>query len=698
MYFEIKRVDSISIKLILRKKTFTEIEEIHIIEYIKSIKGIKGVKLYNKIGELKIKFSSEESLNICLKRLEELSYKMLMEFKPNSENVNKIIELNNVKKKIIKLILFRYIGKYIFPAPLSFIRTIYKSCYFIKLGFESLKRKKLDVAVLDATAIGVSLVRNDFSTANSIIFLLSIGELLEDYTHKKVVAELSRSLAINIEKVWKLEGEVEEEVSFNEVNKGDRIVVRSGCMIPFDGTVVSGVATVNQASLTGESIGVPKTIDNIVYAGTVVEDGEIVLEVISGIGTSRIDEVIQLIENADKNKSKTQQIAYNISEKLVKYSFLGFGLTYIITKNINRALSFLMVDYSCAIKLCTPIAIMSAMKECTDRGILIKGGKYLENIAEADTIVFDKTGTLTEAMPTVVDVIGFNGYNREEVLRLAACLEEHFPHSLANAVVKKAKEENINHDEMHGKVKYIVAHGIASEISGDKVIIGSKHFIFEDEGVECDEVIANEMDKLSSCSSYLYLAMNQKLIGILVIDDPIKQEAAKVILKLRKQGFKNIVMLTGDNYNTAKAIADKLGIDDFVSNVLPADKSSYISKMKQEGHTVIMVGDGVNDSPALSFADVGIAMAGGSDIAKEVSDVVIKEDRLEDIIYLRNVSVELKKRISSSYKEIVGFNTTLILLGLFNIIQPGSSALLHNVGTVVTAAKCMKKLSDDDIN
>lgn len=691
MKFSIKLIQPRRVKLDLSKKLFSNDESIKLVEYVRSINGVSNARLYDRIGELSIYFYEDSYREKVLECIKNLDYNTFSLFEPSKENVTKIIELNKIKKHILRSIIFRYIGKYFLPAPLNIVRVLYKSSFYIKEAYKAIKRKKLEVSILDATAIATSILRNDFATASSVMFLLEIGELLEDYTHKRAVAELSRSLAINVETVWKQEDGYEIEVPFTSITTGDVIVVRAGNLIPFDGTVIKGLAMVNQSALTGESVSVEKGIGKSVYAATVVEDGELVIRVDRSRGQSRIDEIIKLIESSEKNKSQAQINAYNRADSLVKYSFAGFGLTYLLTRNINKALSFLMVDFSCAIKICTPMAIMSAMKQCSDNGILVKGGKYLEKLAESDIIVFDKTGTLTKSVPTVRDIIPLNGYNREEVLKISACLEEHFPHSIANAVVQKAIEDKINHEELHGEVKYVVAHGIASEINGEKAIIGSYHFIFEDEGIKLDYEVKEIIDNLPDAYSYLYLAVGKNLAGIIVIEDPIKDNAKQVISMLKNVGIKKVVMLTGDNEKTARKIAEELDIDEYKAEVLPSDKSTYIEELKKCGKSVIMVGDGVNDSPALSIADVGISMNSGSDIAKEVSDVQIKEDRLEDIVYLIKVSKELKKKIARNYSTIVAYNSSLIGLGLFNIIMPNNSALLHNIGTVIAATNSMQK-------
>lgn len=681
------------IKLSLNKKYFTEDESLKLIDYVRSITGVSNAKHYSYIGELSIYFYDKKYIKTTLEILKNFSSEDFDRYQPSTENVKKMKELILVKKKIARAILFRYFAKYFLPMPLGMLRIIYRASHYVREALRAVKRRKLEVSILDATAIVTSLLRRDFSTAGSVMFLLQIGELLEDFTHKRAVAELSRSLAINVETVWRIEDEAEVEVPFTSVVPGDKLVIRVGNMIPFDGKVFSGIAMVNQSALTGESVPVEKSAGKVVYAGTVVEDGEIIINVERGSGSSRIDEIIKLIEESEKNQSQAQIRAYSMSDKLVKYSFAGFGITYALTRNLNKALSFLMVDYSCAIKICTPIAMMSAMKQCSDRGILVKGGKYLENLAKVDVIVFDKTGTLTKSVPAVKGIIPVNGYDADEVLKIAACLEEHFPHSIANAVVNKAKDMNINHEELHGQVKYVVAHGIASEINEEKAIIGSHHFIFEDEGIELTDDIKKVIDKLPNGCSDLYLAVGGKLAGIILIEDPLKEDAAVVIKELKHIGVPKIVMLTGDNERTAKEIADTLGIDEYKSGVLPCDKSTYIENAKSEGKTVVMIGDGVNDSPALSIADIGISMNSGSDIARQVSDIQIKEDRLEDLIYMIKLSKMLNKKIKRSYSGIVTYNTGLIGAGLTNLIMPNSSAILHNIGTVIAAADCMQKYS-----
>lgn len=696
MKFKVKACSNCRVKLVLRRKYFTEDERLKLEEWVKGYRGVTAVKLYDRIGEMKILFSEQKFVDPVLNNLATYSYEDFLNYEPNPESIQKQRELIEVKRKIRNAVIIRYIFKTFMPRPLGMIRTFYKMTQYIIKGLKSLRSRKLEVALLDAVAITVSVLRWDFATANSIMFLLKIGDLLEEYTHKKAIMELSRSLALNIETVWVQRDGYEEEIPFTNVQKGDKVVVRAGNMIPCDGLVVDGIAMVNQAMLTGESVPVEKKADKVVYAGTVVEEGNIVVEVRKFAGQARIDEIVQLIETSETNKSKKQIVAYNMADRLVKYSFIGFGLTYALTRNLNKALSFLMVDYSCALKLTTPIAIMAAMKECSDAGIVVKGGKYLESLAQADVVIFDKTGTLTESIPTVKEIVPLNGYERNQILKISACLEEHFPHSIANAVVRKAQEEGITHDELHEEVNYVVAHGIASKLDGKPAFIGSAHFIFDDEHIEKDAVVEEAIRNLPAGCSYLFLAIDTKVAGIICIEDPLRENSKSVIQQLKDEGIQKIVMLTGDNEMTAKVIAEQIGVDEFVAQVLPADKSEYVRREKEAGHTVIMVGDGVNDSPALSEADIGISMGSGSDIAREVSDVLIKDDDLEKLVFLRRVAKALDLRIKKSYTGIVTFNTALIGLGLFNIIMPNSSALLHNAGTVLVAANCMRKTQREE--
>ena len=546
--------------------------------------------------------------------------------------------------------------------------------------------------MLDATAIGVSVARGDFSTAGSVMFLLGIGEILEEWTHKKSVDDLARTMSLNVSKVWLKTEDQEVLVPASKIKAGDRIVIRMGTVIPFDGDIVDGEAMINQASLTGESVPVRKTVGSYAYAGTVVEEGEITVGVKQVSGNSRFDKIVTMIEESEKLKSGVESKAEHLADRLVPYSLGGTALTYLLTRNVTKALSILMVDFSCALKLSMPISVLSAIREANLYNITVKGGKYLEAVAEADTIVFDKTGTLTKATPTVVDVVPFDGRTPDELLRIAACLEEHFPHSMAKAVVNAAKEKNLDHEEMHSKVEYVVAHGISTTIDDKNVIIGSSHFVFEDEKCTIPEGKQELFDSLPEEYSHLYLAIENQLAGVICIEDPLREEAKTVVAELKKTGFGKIVMMTGDSDRTASAIAKRVGVDEYYSEVLPEDKAAFVEKEKAAGRKVIMIGDGINDSPALSAADVGIAISNGAEIAREIADITVGADDLGQIVTLRRLSNKLMKRIQSNYRFIVGFNSGLIVLGVTGVIQPTTSALLHNTSTLAIGLKSMKNL------
>ena len=586
----------------------------------------------------------------------------------------------------------RYASKIFLPYPIRACWTTVKSFRYIWKGIKTLAARKIEVPVLDATAIGVSILRGDTETAGSIMFLLGIGELLEEWTHKKSVGDLARSMSLNVEKVWQKVGDQEILVSASTIEKGDEIIVHAGNIIPFDGVVTTGDATVNQASLTGESVPVAKSIDSYVYAGTVLEEGELTICVKATGSATKYEKIVTMIEDSEKLKSNLEGKAEHLADKLVPYTLGGTLLTWLLTRNVTKALSILMVDFSCALKLAMPISVLSAIREAGMYKITVKGGKYLEAVAEADTIVFDKTGTLTKATPTVVDVVPFDGRTPDELLRIAACLEEHFPHSMAKAVVNAAKEKNLDHEEMHSKVEYVVAHGISTTIDDKNVIIGSSHFVFEDEKCTIPEGKQELFDSLPEEYSHLYLAIENQLAGVICIEDPLREEAKTVVAELKKTGFGKIVMMTGDSDRTASAIAKRVGVDEYYSEVLPEDKAAFVEKEKAAGRKVIMIGDGINDSPALSAADVGIAISNGAEIAREIADITVGADDLGQIVTLRRLSNRLMKRIQSNYRFIVGFNSGLIVLGVTGVIQPTTSALLHNTSTLAIGLKSMKNL------
>ena len=590
----------------------------------------------------------------------------------------------------------RAISKLFFPFSIRAVIAVVKSVKYIKAGIKSLLKGKLSVAVLDATAVTVSIVRGDFNTAGSVMFMLGIGEMLEDWTHKKSVADLAGAMSLNIDKVWLKTDGCEQLVPINEVQVGDRIVVRTGGMIPLDGIVTEGDMTVNQSSMTGESIPVAKSAGSYVYAGTVVEEGECVVTVDKTSGGGRYDRVIKMIEDSEKLKSTTEDKAYRLADRLVPYTLAGTVLVYLLTRNVTKMLAVLMVDFSCALKLSMPIAVLSAMRECSSHHISVKGGKFLEAAAGADTIVFDKTGTLTYANPTVVDIIAFGGHSESDMLRLAACLEEHYPHSMANAVVEEAKRRGLSHEEYHSCVEYVVAHGISSMVNDKKVVIGSAHFVFEDEKCVIPEGEEDKYHSIPAQYSHLYLCIAGVLSAVICIFDPLRREARDALKALHECGIKNIVMMTGDNHKTAQSVAAEVGVDEFHAEVLPEDKAGYIREAKKNGHTVMMIGDGVNDSPALSEADVGIAINSGAAIAKEIADVTISSESLYEIVMLRRLSSALMDRIHGNYRFIVGFNLLLIILGVGGVIMPTTSALLHNMSTLAIGMKSMTNLLPDE--
>lgn len=597
--------------------------------------------------------------------------------------------------KLVDQTVVHFVNKIFLPAPLRAGIATVRSVKYIVQGVKTLAKRKIEVPVLDATAISVSLIRGDYKTAGAVMFLLSMGEILEEWTHKKSVGDLARSLSLNIDKVWLVTDDTEVQVSVAQIKEGDRIRVHMGAVIPFDGIVMEGEALVNQASLTGESLPVRKAAESPVYAGTVVEEGEITLLVKESTGSSKYEKIMTMIEDSEKLESSLEGKAEHLADRLVPYTFLGTGLTLALTRNTVKALSVLMVDFSCALKLAMPLSVLSAIRESSAHDITVKGGKFLEAVAEADTIVFDKTGTLTKAQPTVVEVIPFDDRSPDELLRIAACLEEHFPHSMATAVVVEAMKRGLVHEELHTKVEYIVAHGISSTINDKKIIIGSHHFVFEDEGAVVPEDKKEQFEQLPEQYSHLYMAMDGKLVAVICIEDPLRVETAEVIRELKHLGIHKVVMMTGDSDRIAANIAQKAGVDAYYSEVLPEDKADFVEQEKKAGHKVIMVGDGINDSPALSAADVGIAISEGAEIAREIADVTIAADDLREIITLKKISNALMKRIDRNYKVIVGFNTALILFGVGGVLQPTMSALLHNTSTILISLKSMENLLEE---
>lgn len=596
------------------------------------------------------------------------------------------------QEKLVGKVLMKGVSALFFPTPLRVARVIWHMIPFLHKGLRCLGRRRIKVELLDALSIGISACRRDFGTAGTVMFLLEIGELLEDWTRKKSVADLAESLSLHVDRVWLKTPDGDVLTPIGQIKPGDRVVVRAGSIIPLDGVVAEGEVTVNQASLTGESVPVAKRPGGAVYAGTVVEEGECILDVKQASGQGRYDQIVEMIQRSEQMKSATEAKASNLADKLVPYTFAGSLLSLVLTRNVTRALSVLMVDFSCALKLAMPLAVLSAMREAGREHITVKGGKFLEAVAKADTIVFDKTGTLTHACPRVAKIVPFNGKEETEMLRLAACLEEHFPHSMANAVVEEARCRGLRHEERHAKVEYLVAHGIASSVDGEQVRIGSAHFIFEDEKCVIPEDEQAKFDALSPAFSQLYLAINGVLSAVICISDPLREEARDVLSALQDLGVKNAVMLTGDSPRTAAAIAEQLGVDDFQAGVLPSDKADYVAALRREGHTVLMVGDGINDSPALSEADAGIAISDGAAIAREIADITIAADSLWELVRLRQLAMALMHRIQNNYRFVIGFNGALIGLGVAGVLPPATSAMLHNLSTIGVSMRSMTNL------
>ena len=654
-------------------------------------RNVTFVKVYDRTADAVIEYVGDREQII----------ELLRHFHYESANVPQTViktsgrELNNsYQEKLIGSVVWHYSKKLLLPWPIRTALTVGRSIKYIGLGLKCLLQRKIEVPVLDATAITVSLVTKDFSTASSIMFLLGIGELLEEWTHKKSVDDLARSMSLNVSKVWLRTPENQEIlVESSKIEKGDKVVVHMGNVIPFDGEVLDGDAMVNQASLTGESVPVQRTVGNTVFAGTVVEEGEITIRVKEVEGNNRFDQIVTMIEESEKLKSELEGKAEHYADKLVPWTLGATGLTYLLTRNVTKAMSILMVDFCCALKLAMPISVLSAIREASLYNVTVKGGKFLEAVAEADTIVFDKTGTLTKAHPTVVDVVNFNDeYSSDDMLRVAACLEEHFPHSMAKAVVDAASKKGLSHEEMHTKVEYIVAHGIATSINGKRTVIGSYHFVFEDE--KCVVPAGKEplFESLPLYYSHLYLAVEGKLSAVICIEDPLRDEAAAVVTSLKKAGISKVVMMTGDSERTASVIAKKVGVDEYYAEVLPEDKAAFVEREKAKGRKVIMIGDGINDSPALSAANVGIAISDGAEIAREIADITVGSDDLYQIVTLKYISNALMKRIKSNYRKIVGFNSGLIALGVAGVLPPTTTALLHNGSTILISVNSMKNL------
>ena len=657
--------------------------------YLNHNDAIVHATVYERTGDVVITYAGRRSAAVAVLagyKFDVAEYDALVT-SADSRKLNR-----EYQDKMFNLVAGRALRKLFLPAPLAAAYTVFRSISFIWKGVRCVLSRKLEVEVLDALSIGVSILRGDFATAGSVMFLLNLGSLLEEWTRKKSLDDLARSMALNVDKVWVRSQGTEVLVPLTKVRSGDEVVVRSGNMIPLDGTVLEGEAMVNQAALTGESMPVRKVEGSTIYAGTVVEEGECVFVAKAEGGSNRYDKIVAMIEESEKLKSSTENRALDLADKLVPWCLGATGVTYLLTRNVTRAISCLMVDFSCALKLSMPLAVLSAMRECGSYHITVKGGKYLEALANADTIVFDKTGTLTRATPQVVDVVPFSGCDEREVLQLAACLEEHFPHSMANAVVRAAKERGISHEEMHSEVEYIVAHGIASRVGNERVVIGSHHFVFEDEKCTIPASEQQKFDELKPEYSHLYMAASGQLVGVICIADPLRPEAAAVLNGLRALGIKNTVMMTGDSERTAAAIAKQVGVDHFFAEVLPEDKANFVQKAKAEGHTVVMIGDGINDSPALSAADIGIAINSGAAIAREIADVTIKADSLEELVALKAIANSLQKRVHANYRFVLTFNSALIALGALGILQPASSAMLHNLSTIGISLKSMTNL------
>ena len=695
MKFYIKHESRGRIRIHLAQKRMSSVQAETLLYYLQNQNQVSFAKVYDRTGDAVICYEGERAAVIRMIQLfhyEEVELPTgLLESSGRALN-------NEYQEKLISKVIYHFGRKWLLPAPIRAIYTTVVSVKYIWKGIQTLAQGKIEVPVLDATAIGVSMLRGDYGTAGSVMFLLGVGELLEEWTHKKSVGDLARSMSLNVGKVWLKKDGQEILVPSEKIVAGDEIVVHMGNLIPFDGEVSNGEGMVNQASLTGESVPVRRTLGSVVYAGTVLEEGELTILVKQTGGSSRYEKITAMIEESEKLKSGLESKAEHLADRLVPYSLGGTALTYLLTRNATKALSILMVDFSCALKLAMPISVLSAIREANQHKITVKGGKFLEAVAEADTIVFDKTGTLTKAQPTVAEVVSFSETKSpDELLRIAACLEEHFPHSMAKAVVDAAKEKYLDHEEMHSKVEYIVAHGITTTINGKKAIIGSYHFVFEDENSIIPEGMEEKFRHLPEEYSHLYLALEGVLAAVICIEDPLRPEAAEIIRQLKKAGLKKIVMMTGDSERTAKAIAKKVGVDEYYAEVLPEDKANFVEKEKAEGRKVIMIGDGINDSPALSAADVGIAISEGAEIAREIADITVAADDLAEILVLRMLSNRLMKRIHKNYRFIVTFNAGLILLGVGGILQPTTSALLHNTSTLYIGLKSMGNLLDEPV-
>ncbi len=672
------------------KQTVMSYEQADTLQYfLQKQPSVESVKVYERTADVTIVFTGDREEILELMR----TFKYENVDVPEAVIAHSGRALNaEYKEKLIDKILFRILRKAFLPAPFRTAYAAYAAMKYIYQGIKCIFNRKMEVAILDATAITVSMIRGNTDTASSIMFLLGIGELLEDWTHKRSVGDLARSMSLNVKKVWVEREEQEMLVASDEVLPGETVVIHMGNVIPFDGIVISGEAMVNQASMTGEPLAVRKCEDSYVYAGTVIKEGELRIKVKETKGSTRYEKIVTMIEETEKLKSSSESKAEHLADKLVPYTLAGTILTWLVTRNVTKALSVLMVDFSCALKLAMPVTVLSAIREADSHDIMVKGGKYLEAVAEASTIVFDKTGTLTNAKPVVKEVISFNDSTPDEMLRVAACLEEHFPHSMAKAVVEAAKNKHLEHEEMHSKVQYIVAHGISSEIDGQKIVIGSYHFVFEDEKCTIPEGCREKFDELPVEYSLLYMAIEGELAAVICIEDAIREDAKGLVEALKDAGISKVVMMTGDSERTAASIAAQVGVDEYYSEVLPEDKAEFIKQEKSKGNVVIMIGDGINDSPALSAADVGIAISDGAEIAREIADIIIESDGLQELVTLKKLSDGMQNRIKKNYRSIMGINTTLIVLGVGGLIPPATSALLHNISTIAITLKSMNDM------
>lgn len=691
MKFIIKHEIPGRIRIHIEQKQMSYQEADTLLYYLNTLEYVTQAKVYRRTADACVCFSGKRELLIqALRKFRYTSVKVPDEVLENSGR-----QLNDTyQEKLMGQVFFHYAGKILLPYPVRKAVVLWKAVHYLKEGWKSFARKKLEVAVLDASAIGISVLRGDFKTAASIMFLLGVGETLEEWTHKKSVGDLARSMSLNVSKVWLKSGEQEVLVDSGKITEGDTIIVHMGTVIPFDGIVSEGEGLVNQSSLTGEPLPTLKTAGGYVYAGSVLEEGELTFIVKKAGGSSRYEKIVGMIEESEKLKSSLEGKAERLADQLVPITFAGTALTWLFTRNVTKALAVLMVDFSCALKLTMPIAVLSAIRQAGSYGITVKGGKFLESVAEAETIVLDKTGTLTEAKPVVKMVVSFCETSENELLRIAACLEEHFPHSMAKAVVSAAKKAGLEHEEMHSKVEYIVAHGISSSIEEKRVLIGSAHFVFEDEKCIVLENYQERFENLPAEYSHLYLAIDGVLAAVICIEDPLREESAGVIRALKAAGFQKVVMMTGDSERTAASVAKQVGVDEYYSEVLPEDKARFIEKEKAKGKKVVMVGDGINDSPALSAADAGIAVSDGAELAREIADITISADNLYQIVRLKQLSQAMMKKINRNYKEIVGINTGLILLGVGGIIQPTTTAMFHNISTVAISLQSMQNLPE----